>query len=126
MNGPNFRGERDADSHVVSGISVARGYPPGDESNSERREIDVICKEESCDRRAHSRGWCTTHYRRYRTGKRMDAPIRRYVPDTLGELVAAPPKNIRRKRDRPFAAEYALLAELGVYDDHGHRIASQN
>jgi hypothetical protein len=56
------------------------------------------CKEIDCHRRAHSRGYCTTHYRRWRSGQPMDAPIRRY----------------RRKRKRPFAAEYALLAELGL------------
>jgi hypothetical protein len=32
----------------------------------------------------------------------MDAPIRRYA------------KRVRRKREKPFAAEYALLAELGL------------
>jgi hypothetical protein len=56
------------------------------------------CKEIDCHRRAHSRGYCTTHYRRWRSGQPMDAPIRRY----------------RRKRKRPFEAEYRLLAELGL------------
>lgn len=36
----------------------------------------------------------------------MDAPIRDYVP--------MPPRVLGRKRARPFAAEYALLAELGL------------
>lgn len=60
------------------------------------------CKEADCTRRAHSRGWCTTHYRRSRSGQPMDAPIRRYA------------MRVRRTRKRPFAAEYALLAKLGL------------
>lgn len=105
---------------VACGVrhTCREGYPPGVESNSRRREIDVICKEEACDRRAHSRGWCTTHYRRYRTGRPMDAPIRRYVQNEQGvggEPVPGPSITIRRKRERPFAEEYALLAELGLY-----------
>ncbi len=62
----------------------------------------MACKQTGCDRRAHSRGWCTTHYRRWRSGQPMDAPIRRYA------------KRGRPKRKKPFAAEYALLAELGL------------
>ena len=58
----------------------------------------MACKETNCGRRAHSRGYCTTHYRRSRSGQPMDAPIRRY----------------RRNRKRPFEAEYRLLAELGL------------
>jgi hypothetical protein len=60
------------------------------------------CKEANCTRRAHSRGWCTSHYRRWRSGRPMDAPIRRYR------------KRVRWRREGPFAAEYALLAELGL------------
>jgi hypothetical protein len=62
----------------------------------------MACKETHCRRRAHSRGWCTTHYRRWRAGQPMDAPIRPYA------------KRVRWKRERVFAAEYALLAELGL------------
>jgi hypothetical protein len=59
----------------------------------------------------------------------MDAPIRGYVQHQVGEdgecgsvtAMAANPK-----REKPFAAEYALLAERGRYDERGHRIASQN
>jgi hypothetical protein len=60
------------------------------------------CKEIDCHRRSHSRGYCTTHYRRYRSGQPMDAPIRRYT------------QSVRPKRRRPFEAEYRLLAELGL------------
>jgi hypothetical protein len=60
------------------------------------------CKETACGRRAHSLGWCTTHYRRWRSGRRMDTPVRRYA------------RRGRLKRQKPFAAEYALLAELGL------------
>jgi hypothetical protein len=47
----------------------------------------------------------------------MDAPIRRYVrPEEVangpGEPVTG--KTVGRKREKPFAAEYALLAELGL------------
>jgi hypothetical protein len=65
------------------------------------REI-MVCKETGCNRRAHSRGWCTTHYRRGRSGRHMAAPIRRYA------------RRVRLKREKPFAAERALLAELGL------------
>jgi hypothetical protein len=59
----------------------------------------------------------TTHYRRLRSGQDMDAPIRRYArydegADDKRNPVTA--KTIRRKREKPFAAEYALLAELGL------------
>jgi hypothetical protein len=62
----------------------------------------MSCKQDSCTRRAHSRGLCTTHYRRWRAGQPMSAPIRRYR------------RRGKFKREGPFAAEYALLAELGL------------
>ena len=65
------------------------------------REI-MVCKETGCNRRVHSRGWRTTHYRRWRSGRHMNAPIRRYG------------RRVKWKREKPFAAEYALLAELGL------------
>jgi hypothetical protein len=46
--------------------------------------------------------WGTTHYRRWRSGQPMDAPIRRYT------------QKVRPMRRKPFEAEYALLAELGL------------
>jgi hypothetical protein len=77
----------------------------------------MSCKQDGCERRARSRGWCTTHYRRWRSGQPMDSPIRGYVQheedvDDTCKPVAA--KVARRKRERPFAAEYALLAQLGL------------
>ncbi len=75
------------------------------------------CKQNNCNRRAHTSGLCTTHYRRLRSGQEMDAPIRRYVrydegADDKPNPVTA--KIIRRKRKKLFPAEYALLAELGL------------
>src|ERR1700731_4312295 len=37
------------------------------------------CKQNDYIRRAHTSGLCTTHYGRLRSGRDMDAPIRRYV-----------------------------------------------
>ena len=77
----------------------------------------MTCKQDGCTRRAHTSGWCTTHYRRRRSGQDMDAPIRRYVRveegvDSTGQ--SASRKTVRPRRKRPFEAEYALLAELGL------------
>ena len=62
----------------------------------------MACKETDCHRRAHSRGFCTTHYRRWHSGQPMNQPIRRYA------------KRGTPKREKPFAAEYALLRSLGL------------
>jgi hypothetical protein len=75
------------------------------------------CKHDDCTRRAYTSGWCSTHYRRLRSGQTMDAPIRRYV--RIQEPVGSPNKPasgkpVRRKRKRPFEAEWALLKELGL------------
>ena len=78
------------------------GCPPGDGTTVKGDREAMVCKETNCRRRAHSLGWCTTHYRRSRSGQPMDAPIRRYG------------RRIKWKREKPFAAEYALLAELGL------------
>jgi hypothetical protein len=75
------------------------------------------CKHDDCSRRAYTSGWCSTHYRRLRSGQPMDAPIRRYVrlPEGAdGNREPATTKTLRRKRKKPFEAEYALLAELGL------------
>jgi hypothetical protein len=75
------------------------------------------CKQDDCNRRACTSGWCTTHYRRLRSGQDMEAPIRRYVrhqEDARGNCQAASTERARPKRKKPFAAEYALLAELGL------------
>jgi hypothetical protein len=89
----------------------------------------MCCKQEGCTRRAHSRGWCTTHYRRWRSGRPMDAPVRgyvRYEGDAEGNCVPVSAKPPKRKRGRPFAAEYALLKELGLYDENRRRVAPSN
>jgi hypothetical protein len=75
------------------------------------------CRQSDCDRRAYTSGWCTTHYRWGRSGQPMNAPIRRYVRveegvDSTGQSVGR--KTVRPRRKRPFEAEYALLAELGL------------
>lgn len=79
------------------------------------------CKQEACTRRAHSRGWCTTHYRRWRSGEDMDAPIRGYVRHEEdrreGNCTPVPAKTITQNRKKPFAAEYELLASLGLRHD---------
>jgi hypothetical protein len=80
-----------------SSVEPVGGYPPGKAAVTEIGET-LACSETECQRRAHSRGYCTTHYRRWRSGQPMNAPIRRY----------------RRKRQRPFEAEWALLKELGL------------
>lgn len=75
------------------------------------------CKQDHCTRRVHSRGWCTTHYRRWRSGHDMDAPIRGYVRYQEGFVGTHEPVNVKTantKRKKPFAAEYALLEELGL------------
>jgi hypothetical protein len=90
----NFPGERRPHSPGCP-RSSAKGV--GRQANQREAET-VRCKEIHCPRRSRSRGYCTTHYRRSRSGQSMDAPIRRY----------------RRKRKKPFEAEYALLAELGL------------
>ena len=77
----------------------------------------MTCKHDGCIRRVHSRGWCTTHYRRWRSGQPMDALIRgyvRYEEDADGNCKPVNVKATRRKREKPFAAEYALLASLGL------------
>jgi hypothetical protein len=78
------------------------------------------CKEDGCHRRAHSRDWCSSHYRRWRAGEPLDTPVRGYQtyeegPD--GKPVPAPTRPSRApspKRKAPFAAEYALLRSLGL------------
>jgi hypothetical protein len=47
----------------------------------------------------------------------MDAPIRRYVrlqEGANGKREPVTTKKVGRKPKKPFAAEYALLAELGL------------
>jgi len=75
------------------------------------------CKHTDCGRRAYTSGWCSTHYRRLRSGQSMDAPIRRYV--RMQQPVGSPSKPAEGKpsqvkRRKPFEAEWALLKELGL------------
>ena len=77
----------------------------------------ALCKE-GCGRIARSRGWCSSHYRRWRAGLPLDTPIRgyqRYEEGPDGKPVRAPTRRtstpVRRK---PFEAEYALLRSLGL------------
>lgn len=75
------------------------------------------CRHDDCSRRAYTSGWCSTHYRRRRSGQPMDAPIRRYVrlqEGANGKREPVTTKKVGRKPKKPFAAEYALLAELGL------------
>jgi hypothetical protein len=76
------------------------------------------CRHNDCTRRPRTSGWCTTHYRRWRANQPMDAPIRRYVRHLTGdgEVIGKPvgARLTKPKREKPFAAEYALLAELGL------------
>lgn len=53
----------------------------------------------------HAPGWLrekSSHYRRWRSDQPMNARIRGYAG------------RVRPKRRKPFAAEYVLLAELGL------------
>jgi hypothetical protein len=77
----------------------------------------VRCKHEDCPRRAYTSGWCSTHYRRLRSGQPMDAPIRRYVRlQEQGSSTGNPAitRTARRKPKKPFEKEWALLKELGL------------
>jgi hypothetical protein len=74
---------------------------------------------EICGRKMVGRGMCSSHYRRWRAGKPLDLPIRGYVrydegPDGSCEPVEVPRRPVRAKREKPFAKELALLAELGL------------
>jgi hypothetical protein len=77
------------------------------------------CKE-GCGRVARSRGWCSSHYRRWRAGKPLDTPIRgyqRYEEGPDGSCRPAskrPPRAPSQRREPPFARELALLRSLGL------------
>ena len=65
---------------------------------------------------AGSRGWCSSHYRMWRTGKPLDPPIRdyqRYEEGPDGHPIRAS-RAPSRKRKSPWPKEYALLRELGL------------
>jgi hypothetical protein len=79
----------------------------------------ALCKE-GCGRVARSRGWCSSHYRRWLAGVPLDTPIRgyqRYEEGPDGKVVAVPIQASRapsRRREPPFAREHALLRSLGL------------
>lgn len=43
------------------------------------------CSIDGCDNATHSRGWCSTHYNRWRLGKDMDAPVQRRATGSVEE-----------------------------------------
>jgi hypothetical protein len=119
--GPPIRsGERGADLHEVSGKTPEWGTPQATNAKVIQGDRSIYALQDDCVLQAHSRGWCTTHYRRWRSGQPMDAPIRgyvRYEEDSDSNCKPSGATRVRPKRERPFAAEYALLAELGIRRD---------
>jgi hypothetical protein len=79
----------------------------------------AFCNRNGCERVARSRGMCSSHYRRWRTGK-LDAPVRGYQRYEEGpDGVVAPVQASRapcpkRMRPSPFAKELAVLRGLGL------------
>lgn len=76
----------------------------------------ALCRQDD-GRKAVGRGYCSTHYRRWRSGEPMDAPIRSYVryaesPD--GGCVPRSELPVKKSRVKPFAKETALLLSLGL------------
>lgn len=78
-----------------------KGIPP---QALKGERVRMVCREEGCERRAHTRGWCTSHYRRHQSGAAMDEPIRPYKRQR--------PRPLRR--EYPFKKELELLRELGL------------
>lgn len=74
------------------------------------------CKHADCDRRAHTSGWCTTHYRRVRSGVPMDGPIREYVrrSDPADSSKPTGTRATSLMRRDPFEKELQMLRELGL------------
>jgi len=78
----------------------------------------AVCSQGDCPRIARSRGMCSSHYRRWRTGK-LDAPVRgyqRYEEGPDGDVVPVQARAPRPKRKRkpPFEKELAVLRSLGL------------
>jgi hypothetical protein len=72
---------------------------------------------DGCGRRVAGRGWCSSHYRRWRAGE-LDTPIRGYQryresPDGKAVPIQASPAP-SPKRKSPWAKEYALMRSLGL------------
>jgi hypothetical protein len=79
----------------------------------------MYCSVDGCGRRVAGRGWCSSHYRRWRAGKALDTPIRGYQryeegPDGRGVPVVVRASSVPPRRRKPFAKELALLRELGL------------
>lgn len=77
------------------------------------------CRQDDCGRRTSTSGWCSSHYRRWRSGQSLDTPIRRYERvrgDTDGSVSPVQARTRKPRREKPFAAERALLRELGLQD----------
>lgn len=79
----------------------------------------MICRygpDGQCGRKAVARGMCSSHRRCWLAGKPLDTPIRgyqRYQEGPDGRPVKAV-SNRAAMRKPPFAAELALLKELGL------------
>jgi len=64
---------------------------------------------------ARSRGWCSSHYRRWRAGKPLNTPIRGYQKFQEGpDGTPVPARRAPAPRRKPIAKEYGLLASLGL------------
>jgi hypothetical protein len=73
--------------------------------------------QEGCGGVARSRGWCSSHYRRWLAGKPLDTPIRgyqRYEEGPDGKVIPIRASRAPSPKRKPFAKEYALLRQLGL------------
>jgi hypothetical protein len=77
----------------------------------------ALCKE-GCGRVARSRGWCSSHYRRWLAGKPLNTPIRgyqRYEEGPDGKVVPIRASHAPSpKRKSPWTKELALLRSRGL------------
>ena len=81
LHGPEeFSPEREAQICTMCPTDMGSGVPPGNQIQGYQRDRRPMpCKQADCTRRAHSRGCCTTHYRRWRSGRDLGSPVRGYV-----------------------------------------------
>jgi len=71
-------------------------------------QVNITDDGEICGRKVIGRGWCSSHYRRWRSGEDMDAPIRGYSQreeDADGNCKPVSTKTDRPRREKPFATE---------------------
>lgn len=79
----------------------------------------ALCNRNGCERVARSRGMCSSHYRRWRTGK-LDAPVRGYqryeegLEGVVAPIQASRAPSPKRKRKSPWGTEMELLRSLGL------------